>query len=561
MPTLRLFASAREAAGTARAEIQAATVAELLDKARGQFGERFGRVLDTSRVWVNGQPAEMGMPIAAHDIVAVLPPVSGGSSPAEAAARTIRPPAPGDLASEAPTGEPAGRPGPSAPGPSTGSTGHPAPDGTTGWPDPPTPASPIGSPESTPGPPAAFPDPSGIAWPVDSPEATALGLLMGSTDPADPGLPGVWPAFPIGGPVSRPALRTIRPVRRLRLVPPPPDDPAELDRFDPERMSQPLPTGPSPTSAGGSMGRLALAPMPDPEPMPSSAPAPAPTPEPAAMPVPTPMGQQAAAAAPEAVPVTAPVPEAKPVAPLAVVHQSTRPHGRLGVAWAVVTAGVLLAGPGWLSVWMAVIAFVAASQAASVWRKRGERPLPAFAAAAAAALPLTAATGLDHMNMVVAGAVVLTMVARAAAPTKAPGRDVALTLVIGVSVGMAAAAPVLLRSIDTRAALFLLACAALYDAGAYLVGTGASSAWEGPAAGVVAILPLTMAAAVVFVPPFHGGAPLLLGALAAVLAPFGPVAGSALLGDRTAYAPALRRLDSLLVMGPIWAWCAAALLT
>jgi hypothetical protein len=233
----------------------------------------------------------------------------------------------------------------------------------------------------------------------------------------------------------------------------------------------------------------------------------------------------------------------------------------LGVAWAVVTGGLLVAGPGWLSAWLAIIAFVAASQTTIVWRKRGERPLPAFAAATAAAIPLTAATGLDHMNMVVTGAIVLTLIARMATPTKAAGRDVALTLVIGLSIGTAAAAPVLLRSINISSALYLLACAAIYDAGAYLVGTGASSAWEGPAAGVVAILPLTMAAAVVLVPPFHGGAPLLLGGLAAVLAPFGPLAGSALLGDRTAFAPALRRLDSLLIMGPIWAWCAAALLT
>jgi uncharacterized membrane protein YoaK (UPF0700 family) len=233
----------------------------------------------------------------------------------------------------------------------------------------------------------------------------------------------------------------------------------------------------------------------------------------------------------------------------------------LGVAWAVITGGALVAGPGWLAIWLAVIAFVAASQTATVWRKRGERPLPGFAAATAAALPLAATVGLGHMNAVVAGAVVLTMVARLAAPTKAPGRDIGLTLVIGVSIGMAAAAPVLLREINIPAALYLLACAALYDAGAYLVGTGASSAWEGPAAGVAALIPLTMLAAVVLVPPFHGGSPLLLGALAAVLAPFGPVAGSALLGDRTAYAPGLRRLDSLLVMGPIWAWCAVALLT
>ncbi|MEA2717565.1 MAG: hypothetical protein QOI99_1882, partial [Actinomycetota bacterium] len=322
--------------------------------------------------------------------------------------------------------------------------------------------------------------------------------------------------------------------------------------------------------SAGSMGRLALAPSAPPEAHPawsahpsghpSSRPSPRAVPPPSEVPAGYP---EMAAAVPDSspVPAAAPVAEPKPTAPLAVVHHSHRPHGRLGVAWAVVTTAALVAGPGWLAAWLAVIAFVAASQTAAVWRKRGERPLPAFAAASAAALPLTAATGVHHMTMVVAAAVVLTMVARVAAPTKAPGRDVGLTLVIGLSIGMAAAAPVLLRSINIPSALYLLACAALYDAGAYLVGTGASSAWEGPAAGVAALIPLTMLAAVALVPPFHGGSPLLLGALAAVLAPFGPVAGSALLGDRTAYAPALRRLDSLLILGPIWAWCAAALLT
>ena len=495
MPTLRLFASAREAAGTARAEIEAATVAELLDKARGQFGERFGRVLDTSRVWVNGQPAEMGTAITGHDIVAVLPPVSGGSSPAEAAARTAPPRRLRRLAPPA-AGPPAPTRGPATTGPAVEAS----------------------APADQP-PPTAGPARACVPWaaPASKVRTPPAGRATARSGP------------PAGSGWCRPRRRTTRP------TPPP--------------LTTHPPPGPPPSSSGGgSMGRLALAPLPEP------------FPPPAALPVPTPVGQQAAAAAPEAAPESAPVPEPKPVAPLAVVHQSTRPHGRLGVAWAVVTAGVLFAGPGWLSVWLAVIAFVAASQTATVWRKRGERPLPAFAAATAAALPLTAATGLDHMNMVVAGAIVLTLMARLAAPTKAPGRDVGITLMIGLSIGMAAAGPVLLRSINIPAALFLLACAAIYDAGAYLVGTGASSAWEGPAAGVVALLPLSMAAAVVLVPPFHGGAPLLLGLIAAVLAPFGPVAGSALLGDRTAYAPALRRLDSLLIMGPIWAWCAAALL-
>ena len=261
-------------------------------------------------------------------------------------------------------------------------------------------------------------------------------------------------------------------------------------------------------------------------------------------------------------PVAAPAPAAvsKPGPPLAVVQKTSRPHGRLGLAWAVAVVAATALGTGWMAGWLAIAAFAAASQTAMVWLARKERPLPAFAAATAAALPLAAISGVRAMNAVVVVAVVATLVARLAAPTKAPSRDVALTLVIGVAVGMAAASPVLLRDLGIHAPLFLLAIAASYDAGAYLIGTGASSPWEGPAAGVAAIIPLTMFAAIVLVPPFHGVAPILLGALGALLAPFGPVAGSALLGDAAASAPALRRLDSLLVLGPVWAWCAAAFL-
>jgi hypothetical protein len=242
------------------------------------------------------------------------------------------------------------------------------------------------------------------------------------------------------------------------------------------------------------------------------------------------------------------------------VPKTSRPHGRLGLAWAVVLTAVTVLGPAWLAAWMAVAAFVAASQVTMVWLARNERPLPAFAAATAGALPLAAMSGVPTMNAVVVVALVATLGARLAAPTKAPSRDAALTLAVGVAVGLAAASPVLLREINVQAPLFLLAIAATYDAGAYLVGTGASSAWEGPAAGVAAVIPLTMFAGVVLVPPFAGAVPLLLGALGALLAPIGPVAGSALLGDATANAPALRRLDSLLVLGPLWAWCAAAFL-
>jgi len=76
---LRLFAAAREAAGTGRAELEGTTVGEVLGRARLHYGEAFASVLATSRVWVNGRPAAEDTMLGAADEVAVLPPVSGGA--------------------------------------------------------------------------------------------------------------------------------------------------------------------------------------------------------------------------------------------------------------------------------------------------------------------------------------------------------------------------------------------------------------------------------------------------------------------------------------------------
>lgn len=78
MATLRLFASARDAAGRARDEFDAATVGQVLALASARYGEGFARVLATCRVWVNGDPADDATAVTATDEVAVLPPVSGG---------------------------------------------------------------------------------------------------------------------------------------------------------------------------------------------------------------------------------------------------------------------------------------------------------------------------------------------------------------------------------------------------------------------------------------------------------------------------------------------------
>jgi molybdopterin converting factor small subunit len=79
VPILRLFAGAREAAGTGRVTMAGATVGEVLEEAQERFGERFAAVLATSRVWVNGEPAGNDHALSERDEVAVLPPVSGGT--------------------------------------------------------------------------------------------------------------------------------------------------------------------------------------------------------------------------------------------------------------------------------------------------------------------------------------------------------------------------------------------------------------------------------------------------------------------------------------------------
>lgn len=469
MAMLRLFAAAREAAGVARVDLDGATVADVLDQARARYGARFSAVVAVSRVWVNGQPAEGSTTVGTHDVVAVLPPVSGGSGPEAGGALATRlPPRPGG--------------------------------DRRAWPAAPRrPAVPAGASRDD-----RFTRFLSQPAPVEAPVGAVSGLRPTSPAPFRAALPTPMSSL-------APAIR---------------------------------PVGPA-TSGPATLAPVPVAPV-------------------TVAPVPTP-ASDADGSAVAAATALAVVPEMRtarrPRQPLTVVQTSDLPHGRRGALWAAVTVGAVAAGQGWLAVWLGLMAFVAASQTASVWRSRGERPMPLVAAGTAAAVCGAAAFGFRSVTAVIVLAMVLSLVTRLVVQSPAPARDVALTLALGVPLGLAAGSLVLLRSVDVQVPMLLLAYAAVYDAGAYLVGTGASSAWEGPAAGVAALIPLTLLASLVMVPPFKGVAPLLLGLLGAVCAPLGPLAGSALLGDRTgARAPALRRLDSLLVMGPLWAWCAAAFL-
>lgn len=80
MVVLRLFAGAREAAGTGRDEVPGATVGDVIDAAAARYGSEFAAVLEHCQIWRNGEPAERTERLDDGDEVAVLPPVSGGAT-------------------------------------------------------------------------------------------------------------------------------------------------------------------------------------------------------------------------------------------------------------------------------------------------------------------------------------------------------------------------------------------------------------------------------------------------------------------------------------------------
>ena len=226
-------------------------------------------------------------------------------------------------------------------------------------------------------------------------------------------------------------------------------------------------------------------------------------------------------------------------------------RGWLGLAWTLATATAAVGGPSWLAVWLAIVGAAAAAQLAVSGRREPRRPLLVAAAATVAALlPLAALGGGRALALAVGAGVLVTLLGRAGSKTARSAAEGTRVLAGAVLAGGALAALVILCGESFEATLFLLAAAAAYDTGAYLIGTGASSWWEGPAAGMAAVLPVALFAES-WMGSFQG---IQLGVVAAGLAPVGPLVAKRMLapGVPEWRTPTLRRIDSLLVLAPIW---------
>ena len=235
------------------------------------------------------------------------------------------------------------------------------------------------------------------------------------------------------------------------------------------------------------------------------------------------------------------------------------PKVRLGISWFFVAMAALALGPLTTAVVYGLVAAVAAAQTARAWRRRrspAERPTEAVAAAIALAMGLGATLGAGGAGLALLGGVALAYVA-ASGDMRSPNRaitDAGWTLQCGAPIGFAVVSMVLLARLDQGSAIALLLLVSAYEVGDFIVGSGARNPYEGPAAGASAIVVITFIVSTMPISTLSFGEAWLFGGIVAIGAPLGQMAASALLPAAAAPATALRRLDSLLIVAPVWAW-------
>jgi hypothetical protein len=240
------------------------------------------------------------------------------------------------------------------------------------------------------------------------------------------------------------------------------------------------------------------------------------------------------------------------------------PRVRLGLVWFVALLGAIALstvdvggvslGPWPLAVVLALVAGAAGSQTAAAWMRVGARPCQPVAGLGALVLPLAAAVGTGSLGLATIAMAAFAVLGAALDRSRDRSvlADAGLTLRCGLVAGLAAGGVVLISQLEIGAAVALVLLVCAYDLGDFLIGTGASTPVEGPISGMVAAGVVSFALGVFAVPPFELASALIFGGLATVLFPLGQLTATELLPATDARAPALRRIDSLLLVSPVW---------
>lgn len=203
----------------------------------------------------------------------------------------------------------------------------------------------------------------------------------------------------------------------------------------------------------------------------------------------------------------------------------------------------------------------AARQVVTVWR--GTK-LQADVAAGLAAAPVLASVigvpfGVVVLVLALAGGAVFASQEPVAGLSGGAGRLAAAGVMVQAvgPVAVAGGAMVLLTAQNPVVAGMLLMMVSAYEVGDFIVGSGGVTPVEGPIAGGLAMVLIGFPGALVFLEPFDEMEVWLLGVVP-VAALFGQWVASAMLPRPDADASALRRIDTLLVLAPIWVAAAGA---
>jgi hypothetical protein len=228
------------------------------------------------------------------------------------------------------------------------------------------------------------------------------------------------------------------------------------------------------------------------------------------------------------------------------------------LGWVVLVAMAVFLGPWGVALLFGVLGGIAALQSSRAWRAAGLRPNRAVAGWSPPLLAALAVLGLGWAGLGMFSVVVAAFVVAVVAP--GPG-GVLVTAGSTVRCALApvavAVAMVQLAEVSWASVAVLLVLAAGYDLGCHVWSSDGSGHVVGWVAGIITVVVFTFALSAVHtvfeLEPFGPLASVwVFGGLAATLCPLGPLVASAMLPAADAEAPALRRLDSLVVAAPIW---------
>jgi hypothetical protein len=244
--------------------------------------------------------------------------------------------------------------------------------------------------------------------------------------------------------------------------------------------------------------------------------------------------------------------------PLRVVYDVDGPRVRLGIGWFVLVVAALVGGRWTIALLYSTTAAIAALQTARTWRHAHREPhrLTAGVAAAAIGMAGTVTTGLVGVAILatVAAALFFAFAQQSRDRRVDPIVNASYTIRCALFPGFAAACIAICGRFDFGAVVGLVLIVSAYETGDYLVGSGASNPFEGPIAGIIAVLVTTFAIGALDIEPFQFPQAFVFAGLASVLCPGGQLVASAVLPSNAAPASALRRLDSLLLLAPAWAF-------